>query len=75
MLRLEIAFVLTLVATAASAQATKSPQPQASATSADETRSFLFDGRMIGDGRRQKAPADKRHPNAGAIVPSDKRSN
>lgn len=76
MSRLAIACVLSLAATASNAQGTKSQQPQAPApASADETRPFLFDGRMIGDGKRQNAPAGNQHPNAGAIVPSDKKSN
>ena len=76
MLRLATAFLLTLATATASAQDTKSRQPQAPATtSADETRPFLFDGRMIGDGRRHIEPAGNKHPNAGAVIPSDKKAN
>jgi hypothetical protein len=76
MSRLAIAIVLALAAIAAYAQDTKSQEPQApAAVRADETRPFLFDGRMIGDGRRQNAPADNKHPNAGAIVAGDKKPN
>jgi hypothetical protein len=75
MSRLAIAFVLALVATAANAQDTKSGQPQAPAVaSANGTRPFLFDGRMPGDGVRQRALADDHHPNAGAIVVPPKAS-
>ena len=64
-----IAFVLVLAATAANAQATRSGQSHTPAVaSADETRPFLFDGRMRGDGARQRTRADDRHPNAGAVV-------
>jgi hypothetical protein len=63
------AFVLVLAATAANAQDTRSEQSRTPAVaSADGTRPFLFDGRMRGDGVRQRALADDRHPNAGAIV-------
>jgi len=69
MSRAAIAFVLALAATAANAQGTKSGQSHTpAAASADETRPFLFDGRMRGDGARQRVRADDRHPNAGAIV-------
>jgi hypothetical protein len=69
MSKLAIAFVLALAATAANAQDTKSEQPQTPAVaSGDGLRPFLFDGRMQGDGARQRAVADDNHPNAGAIV-------
>jgi hypothetical protein len=69
MSRLAIAFVLALAATAANAQHTKSGQSQTPAVaSANGTRPFLFDGRMLGDGVRQDALADDHHLNAGAIV-------
>ena len=56
MSKLVIACVLTLVATAANAQADNSGQTQAPAPAGvDEARLFLFDGRMIGDGKRPKA--------------------
>jgi hypothetical protein len=75
MSRLAIAFVLALAATAANAQDTKSEQSQPPAVaSADGARPFLFDGRMSGDGVRQRAVADDRHPNAGAIVMPPKAS-
>jgi hypothetical protein len=65
MSRIAIAFVLALAATAANAQDTKSEQSQTPAVaSANGTTPFLFDGRMKGDGVRQRAPADVRHPNA-----------
>ena len=71
MSRLAIAFVLALVATAASAQDTRSEQSQTPAVaSANETRPFLFDGRMPGDSTRQRALTNDRHRNAGAIVVS-----
>jgi len=64
-----IALVLVLASTAANAQATRSGQSHTpSVAGADETRPFLFDGRMRGDGARQRVRADDRHPNAGAIV-------
>jgi hypothetical protein len=73
--RLVTAFVLALAATAANAQDTKSEQSQTPAVaSTDGTRPFLFDGRMPGDGLRQRAPADNHHPNAGAIVTPPKSS-
>ncbi|QAU42965.1 hypothetical protein XH86_27935 [Bradyrhizobium guangdongense] len=70
---LAIAFVLALAATAANAQGTKSGQSHTPAVAgANGTRPFLFDGRMRGDGAGHRAPADDRHPNAGAIVVSPK---
>jgi len=75
MSRLAIAFVLALAATAANAQDTKSGQSQTPAVAGENgTRPFLFDGRMRGDGSRQGALADDRHPNAGAIVMPPKAS-
>jgi hypothetical protein len=69
MSRLAIAFVLALTATTANAQDTRSEQTQAPAVaSSNGTRPFLFDGRMPGDGAREGARADDRHPSAGAIV-------
>jgi hypothetical protein len=69
MSRLAIAFVFALAATAVNAQDTKSEQSHTPAVaSANGTRPFLFDGRMRGDGVRQRALADDHHPNAGAIV-------
>jgi hypothetical protein len=69
MSRLAIAFVLALAATAADAQDTKSAQSQTPAVpSANGTRPFLFDGRMIGDGARQGTLPGDRHPIAGAVV-------
>jgi hypothetical protein len=69
MSRLAIAFVLALAATTANAQDNKSGQSQTPAVaSANGTRPFLFDGRMLGDGVRQDALADDHHPNAGTIV-------
>jgi hypothetical protein len=69
MSRLAIAFVSALAATTANAQATKSEQSQTPAVaSANATRPFLFDGRMIGDGDRQRALIDDRRSSNGAIV-------
>ena len=75
MSRLTIAFVLALAATAASAQGSKSDRSQTLA-SANETRPFLFDGRMKDDGTRRAAPADRRHPNGdiGVIIMPPKAS-
>jgi hypothetical protein len=75
MSRLAIALVLALAATAANAQDTKSEQSQTpTGASANGTRPFLFDGRMPGDGVRQRARADDHHPGAGAIVAPPKSS-
>ena len=75
MSKLAIAFVLALAATAANAQNTKSGQSHTPAVaSANETRPFLFDGRMRGDGARQGALTNDRHPHAGAIVTPPKAS-
>jgi hypothetical protein len=75
MSRLAIALVLALAATAANAQDTKSGQSHTSAVaSANGTRPFLFDGRMPGDGVRQRALTEDHHPNAGAIVMPPKAS-
>jgi|GEM_PF-5648530 len=69
MSRLAIAFALALASAAASAEGIRSDQPQTPAgAGANETRPFLFDGRMIGDGARQRTSADDRHPSAGAVV-------
>ena len=75
MSRLAIAFVLALAATAVNAQDTTSVQsPAPAAASTYETQPFLFDGRMRGDGVRQRAPADNRHPTTGTIVVPPKAS-
>ena len=63
MSRLAIALLLAFAASAAHAQATAGLSP----TGADATRPFLFDGRLRGDGVRQKAPAHD-HPASGTIV-------
>jgi hypothetical protein len=69
MSRLAIGFVLAPAGTAANAQDTNSGQSHTPAVaSANGTRSFLFDGRMPGDGVRQGALTDDHHPNSGAIV-------
>jgi hypothetical protein len=69
MSRSAIAFVLALAATAANAQDTRSEQSQTPAgASGNGLRPFLFDGRMPGDGSRQRAVAEEKHRNAGAIV-------
>jgi hypothetical protein len=68
MSRPAIAFMLVLAASAANAQDTKSGQSRTPAVaSANETRPFLFDGRMRGDGVRRGALADDHHPNAGSL--------
>jgi hypothetical protein len=75
MSRLAIAFVLALAATAANAQDIRSGQSDTPAVAgANETRPFLFDARMPGDGVRQRALADDHHPNTGAIVVPPKAS-
>ncbi len=69
MSRLAIAFVVALTATGTKAQDVKSAQPDAPAVAGTNgTRPFLFDGRMIGDGDRQRALAGDRPANAGAVV-------
>lgn len=71
----KLAIVFVLAATAANAQDTKSGQSYTPAVaSANETRPFLFDGRMRGDGVRQRALAGDHRPNAGAIVVPPKAS-
>jgi hypothetical protein len=75
MSRPAIAFVLALAATAADAQDTKFEQSLAPAVASGKgLRPFLFDGRMPGDGSRQRAVADENLPNAGAIVVPPKAS-
>ena len=75
MSKLAIAFVLALVATMANAQDTRSGQSQTPAEArGNALRPFLFDGRMPGDGSRQRALADGKHPTAGAIVMPPKAS-
>ena len=75
MSRLAIALVGALAATGVNVQDTKSGQSDTPAvTSANGTRPFLFDGRMIGDGARQGTLPGDRHPNAGAIVMPPKAS-
>ncbi|MGB3042272.1 MAG: hypothetical protein WBB98_03705 [Xanthobacteraceae bacterium] len=75
MSKLAIVFVLALAATSADAQNTKSGQSHTpSVASADGTQPFLFDGRMRGDGLRQRALTDNHHPTAGAIVAPPKAS-
>jgi hypothetical protein len=70
MSRLAIAFVLALAATAAHAQDVKSRQSQtpAVADANENSRPFLFDGRMRDDGARQRPLTDDHRPDAGAIV-------
>jgi hypothetical protein len=75
MSRLAIAFVAALATVAANAQDTRSGQSQTlAAAGANGTRPILYDARMPGDGVRQRAPSDDRHPNAGAIVVAPKAS-
>ena len=63
MSRLAIAFVLTLAATAANAQDDKFEQSQTPLVAGTNgTRPFLFDGRMRGDGSRQRADDNDHHP-------------
>jgi hypothetical protein len=69
MSRLAIGFALALAATAANAQDTKSGQSNTPAVaSPDETRPFLFDGRMRDDGIRQGAVPGDRYLSGGAII-------
>ena len=78
MSRLAIALVLALAATGVNAQEKQDNKPGQSDTpavaSANETRPFLFDGRMPNDGARQRALTDDHQPNAGAIVMPPKAS-
>jgi hypothetical protein len=54
---------------------TRSGQSQTPAEAPGDTlRPFLFDGRMPGDGSRQRAVAGEEHPTAGAIVMPPKAS-
>ena len=74
-MRLAITFVLALAATAADAQDTKSGQSQPPAVGSENgTRPFLFDGRMPGDGARQRTAADENDLTAGAIIVPPKAS-
>jgi len=74
MSRLAIALVLALASVAANAQDTKPGRSQAPADpGAHDTRPFLYDGRMKGDGARPGTAVDH-HPNAGAIVMPPKAS-
>jgi hypothetical protein len=69
MRRLAIALVSVLAASAVDVQVARSEQPnQPAVAGPNGSRPFLFDGRMRGDGVRQRATADDRHPSAGAIV-------
>lgn len=69
MSRLAIAFALALVSTAVNAQDTRSKQSSTPpAAGANGTTPFLFDGRMRGDGARQRSLTDDHRTNAGAIV-------
>jgi hypothetical protein len=73
MSRLAIAFMAALAAAAANAQGMRSDQSQApAAAGASATQPFLFDGRMKGDGDRQRARTDDHRSNSGAIVMSPK---
>ena len=75
MSRLAIASVLALAAATANAQGTTPEQSQTPAVaSANGTRPFLFDGRMKGDGDRQRALIDDHRSNNGAIVMPPKAS-
>ena len=75
MSRLAIALMLALAATTANAQDTRSGQSQTPAVaSGNGLRPFLFDARMPGDGSGQRAVADEKHRNAGAIVVAPKAS-
>ena len=71
MSRLAIAFVSALAATTANAQGTRSEPSQ---TPANGTRPFLFDGRMKGDGDRQRALINDHRSNGGTIVMPPKAS-
>ncbi|OPH82027.1 hypothetical protein [Nitrobacter vulgaris] len=75
MSRLAIAFMLALAATGANAQNSGSGQSQTPAAAGeDETRPFLFDGRLPGDEARERLPARDRHPSGGTIVVPPKAS-
>jgi hypothetical protein len=75
MSRLAIALMLALAATTANAQDTRSGQSQTPAgAGGNELRPFLFDGRMPGDGSRQRAVADENRRNSGAIIVPPKAS-
>lgn len=67
MSRLAIALLAALAATAAHAQATRS-EPSQPPAGVNDTRPFLFDGRMKGDGDRQRAPVGYQRLNGGAVV-------
>ena len=73
MSRLTIALVAALAATAAQAQATRS-EPAQPPAGANDTPPFLFDGRMKGDGDRQRAQVGDQRLNGGAIVMPPKES-
>ncbi len=66
--RLAVGFFLALAATASSAQdmTTKSQTP--AIAKASERQPFLYDGRMWGDGGRQRKFGHDHNPNTGAIV-------
>jgi len=67
--RLAIAFLLALAASAAAAQDTRSVQSEArDRASGDGLQPFLFDGRMPGDGSRQRAAGGEKHRNGGTVV-------
>jgi hypothetical protein len=71
MSRLAIAFVMALAATAAQAQDTKSGQsPQPTVGSENETKPFLFDGRLPGDGDQKKKEErlHDKNPNSGTVI-------
>lgn len=73
--RLATALVLGLAAVAANAQDVRSGPPDTSpAAGSNGARPFLYDARMPGDGLRQRALTDDRHPSAGAIVVAPKAS-
>ena len=75
MWRLVTAVLLGLATSAANAQDTTSEQSRTSAVANTYgTQPFKFDGRMPSDRVRQRAPADNRAPDAGAIVVQPKES-
>ncbi|MBP0112809.1 hypothetical protein [Bradyrhizobium vignae] len=71
MSRLAIAFMLALTAFAAHAHDAKSERSQ---PIANGTQPFLFDGRMKGDGDRQRATAKDHRSHDGTIVMPPKAS-
>lgn len=69
MTRLIVALAVVLAASAALAQETRSDQPrQPAMAGVSDTRPFLFDGRMRGDGHRDRALPAGQASSAGAVT-------